>query len=68
MSSESRFFEDRNFIHNDLEPPAARWNQLDLRFGITLPHLSRQTGGSRFIVSKRAVFDGDFHRILPLNF
>ena len=61
VPSKSRFFENRNFIHNDFKPSAAGWNLLDLRVRIPLPHLSRQTGGSWFIVSNSAVFDRDLH-------
>ena len=68
VPSESRFFKNRSFIHDDFEPSAAGWNQLDLRVRIPLPHLSRQTGGSWLVVSKSAVFDRDLHWILSQVF
>jgi hypothetical protein len=48
-------------IAQNFEPPALRRNQLDFRFRKRLPYLSRQPGGSGFIVSNRAVFDCDLH-------
>src|SRR5437867_10294091 len=68
VSPEPRLFENRHSIQYNFEASGARWNQLDLRVGIPLPHLSRQTGGSRLVVSKSAVFDRDLHWILSLNF
>jgi hypothetical protein len=61
MPSCFRFFVDRYSIGNDLEPAASRRNHLKLGVGKALLNLSRQTGGSRFVVSNDAVFDGDFH-------
>jgi len=45
----------------DLEHPAGGLDQLDLGLGIRLANLSRQTGGSRLIVSDDAVFDRHTH-------
>ena len=56
-----RFLENRNAIARHFEPAASRRDQLDLRIGPRLPDISRQTDGSRFIISKRAVFDRDLH-------
>lgn len=58
-----RLLENGNAIARHFEPPASRRNQLYLRIRPGLPDLSRQTDGSRLIVSKRAVFDRDFHLI-----
>ena len=61
VSSDPRLFENRHSVQHDFKPPAARWKQLDLRVRIPLLHLSRQTGGSRLVVSNNAVFDADLH-------
>jgi hypothetical protein len=57
-----RFFKDRNAIAKNLESSAAGRNHLDPGIRKALLQLSRQTGGSGLIVSKRAVLDRDFHR------
>jgi len=62
MPAKSGFLEHRRSIDGDFKSSAARSDELDLRLGITIPHLSRQTGGSGLIVSNGAVFDFDFHR------
>jgi len=61
VSVQLRFLENRLPIESDFETTPARWNQLDVPVGPSVPELSRQTGGSRLIVSKSAVFDADFH-------
>ena len=53
--------EHRNSVARDFEPPASRRNHLDLRFRPLFANLSRQPGGSGFVVSKGAVFDRDLH-------
>jgi hypothetical protein len=47
-------------MHN-FEAPASRRNQFDLGGRPAILELSRQTGGSGLVVSKRAVFDCDSH-------
>jgi len=65
MATKSRLLEHRRSIYNDFKSSAARGDELDLRVRITIPHLSRQTGGSGFVVSNGAVFDFDLHRLAP---
>ena len=56
-----RLLEHGDAVTMHLEPPTAgRQEQFD-RFRMRLPNLGRQTGGSRFVVSHRAVFDRDLH-------
>src|SRR5258705_11821841 len=43
------------------EAAASRRNHLQVRLGKTLANLSRQTGGSRLVVSNDAIFDADLH-------
>jgi len=64
MPTKSRLLEHRGSIY-DFKSSAARGDELDLRVRITIPHLSRQTGGSGFVVSNGAVFDFDLHRLAP---
>jgi len=45
----------------DFEHAARGLDELHLRLGVGLANLSRQTGGSRFVVSDYAVLDGDPH-------
>lgn len=61
MSSELRFLEQRHAVTCHLEPALSGWNQLDPGVGVLVSELSRQTGGSGLVVSKRAVFDRDVH-------
>jgi prepilin-type N-terminal cleavage/methylation domain-containing protein len=63
VSMQLRFLENRRAVGSDLEPPTARRNQLNLRARPPVSELSRQTGSSGLIVSKRAVFDRDFHEL-----
>ena len=65
VPAKSGFLEHRRSIDDDFKSSAARSDELDLRLGITIPHLSRQTGGSGFVVSNGAVFDFDLHRLAP---
>jgi hypothetical protein len=61
MSPRFRFLVNRVSIGNDLESASPRGNHLDFRIGEALANLSRQTGGSRLVVSNNAVFDADLH-------
>ena len=58
-----RFLEDRHPVTGHLEATAARGDQLDTRIRPFLCKLSRQPGSSGLVVSKRAVFDRDLHRV-----
>jgi len=53
--------EDAPAVDLNLEHPARGLDQLDLGLGIRLANLSRQTGGSRLVVSNDAVFDCHAH-------
>jgi len=53
--------EDAAAVDLNLEHPARGLDQLDLGLGIRLANLSRQTGGSRLVVSDDAVFDRHAH-------
>src|SRR5215212_10453022 len=48
-------------VHGDLEDAARGGHQPDLGVRKFALQLSRQTGGSRFVVSNDAVFDDDPH-------
>jgi hypothetical protein len=61
MTVEFRFLEYRGPVGADLEPAAARRREVHGRIRETLTNLGRQPGGPRFVVSHRAVFDGDSH-------
>jgi hypothetical protein len=61
MATQFRFFEDWPAVANDFEPAAPRLDQFYICFGKALTNLSRQTGGSRFVVSNDAVFYADIH-------
>jgi|SRR5687768_12278235 len=62
VSLEARLFKDRNTVKHDLEPAVARRNHFDLSIWKPLLQLSRQTGGSGFVVSNRAILYRDPHR------
>jgi hypothetical protein len=51
-------------VHGDLEDAPGGRDQPDLGVGDVLFQLSRQTGGSRLIVSDDAVLDDDPHACL----
>jgi hypothetical protein len=53
--------EDLMPVDLDLEPAARGLDQLDVGLRIVLANLSRQTGGSRLVVSNDAVFNRDAH-------
>jgi hypothetical protein len=48
-------------IHDDLEYPARRFDELNFGVGVCFFDLGRQTGGPRLVASDAAVFDGDLH-------
>jgi hypothetical protein len=48
-------------VHGHLEHPAGGGDEADVAVGKLLPELSRQTGGSRLVVSDDAVFDDGVH-------
>ena len=52
---------NRLSVYRHFEDAAARLDQPDIRVGICLLQLSRQTGGSRVIVSNYAILDGYTH-------
>ncbi len=62
VTPDLRLLEDRSAVSDNLEPPATRRHEFDLRVGKPLLDLGRQPGSPRFVVSDGAVFDGDFHR------
>jgi hypothetical protein len=61
MATQLRFFEDRLAVAHNFEPTAPRRNQFYIRFRKARTNLSRQTGGSWFVVSNDAVFYADIH-------
>ena len=61
MPAQLRLLEHRCAIGEDLEAATARPIQLDFCVRKTRTNLGRQTGGPRFVVSHRAVFDRDVH-------
>jgi hypothetical protein len=62
VTSDLRLLEHRFAVGEDLEPTAARRNELDLRVREPLLDLGRQPDGPWLVVSERAVLDGDVHR------
>ncbi len=62
VASGFRLLIHRNPIAGYFKTSPPRGNQLDFSPGVLFSNLSRQTGGSRFVASKRTVFDRDFHR------
>jgi hypothetical protein len=67
VTVELGFFKNWNPIRDDLESPAARFDERDARTGKPLTKLGRQTGGPRFVVSHLAVFNSDVHSFLALE-
>jgi len=63
VATELRLLEDGNAVADDLEPTAARGEELHLRAGNLLTQLGRQTGGPWLVVSNGAVLDGDVHDV-----
>jgi hypothetical protein len=61
------FGEDHLTIQGHFEGPAGRFDQTNLRIRVGFSDLSRQTGGSRLVVSNYAVFDLDQHGHLRLR-
>ena len=64
VSLEPGFLEHRRAIARHFESAALRRLQLDLGVRIPLTNLRRQTGGAWFVVSQRAILDGDSHQSL----
>jgi hypothetical protein len=56
-----RLLEHRSTVAHHLKPSARRGDQLDVGIRELAADLGRQPGGPWLIVSKRAVFDRDFH-------
>ena len=50
-------------IDGHLEGARRRFDQTHVGTGVVIAKLSRQTGGSRFVVSDDAVLDGDNHAV-----
>jgi hypothetical protein len=63
VASDLRLLKDRLAVSRDFEPAAARRYHLDLGCRELLANRGRQTDGPWLVVSDRAVFDGDPHRI-----
>src|SRR5688572_32547670 len=61
VASKPRLLKDGLSVARHFEPPAARRYQLDLCRGKLLTNRGRQTDGPGFVVSYRAVFDGNAH-------
>jgi len=61
VPAEPKLRKNQVAVDADLERAAGALNELDGRFGINLANLSRQTGGSRFVVSDDAVLNSDLH-------
>ena len=64
VAAELRLLEDRHAVEHDLEPAASGWTHGDLGAGMAFTNGSRQTDGTRFVVSNDAVLDRDVHAIL----
>jgi hypothetical protein len=62
MPPKLRLLEDGRAVGDDLEPTAARRDQLDRGVWKPLLNLGRQPGSPRFVASEGAVFDRDVHR------
>jgi hypothetical protein len=61
VPAEGLLGKDQVPVHGDLEDAAGGRDQPDLGVGYVLFQLSRQTGGSRLIVSNDAVLDDHAH-------
>jgi hypothetical protein len=64
MTAERAFGEDQVAVHGHLEHPPGRRDQAKLRLRELLLQLSRQTGGSRLVISDDAVLDHHAHALL----
>lgn len=65
MAAKHGFFEDSYAVEHYFEPAALGGYQFHLSADETLAQLSRQTDGSRPVVSNRAVFDRYLHLSAP---
>jgi hypothetical protein len=61
VPTELGLLEHRLSVGDHLESAASRRGHLQLGVGEALTNLSRQTGGSRLVVSDDAVLDADLH-------
>jgi len=61
VTAERALRKDEIAVHRYLEHPAGRRHQADLRFREQLLQLSRQTGGSRLVISDDTILDYDAH-------
>jgi hypothetical protein len=66
VAAERALGKDEIAVHRDLEHAAGRRHQAELRVREQLLQLSRQTGGSRLIVSDDTILYDDAHA-LPRN-
>jgi hypothetical protein len=64
VTAERALGKDEIAVHRNLEHPAGRRHQADLRLREQLLQLSRQTGGSRLVISDNAILDHDAHALL----
>jgi hypothetical protein len=67
VSVQLGLLEHRRAVPHDFEPTLPRCDELHLRGRILSTNLGRQTDGPWFVVSKRAVLDGDSHLALKLE-
>jgi hypothetical protein len=67
VSAEGLLGEHQLAVHGDLEDAAGGRDQPDFGVGMVLFQLSRQTGGSRLVVSDDAVFDDHAHARLLMS-
>jgi hypothetical protein len=63
MTPRLRLLVNRDAVAQNLETSSLRRDELNRRNRKSFANLGRQTGGPRFVVSERAVLDGDFHGI-----
>jgi hypothetical protein len=67
VAPEGLLGENQLAFHRDFEDAARRRDQPDVGVGDLLFQLSRQTGGSRLVVSDDAVFDNHAHAGLLMD-
>jgi hypothetical protein len=63
VTAERALGKDELALHRHLEHPAGGRHQADLRLWVQLLQLSRQTGGSRLVISDDAILDDDAHAL-----
>lgn len=64
MPSKHGFLEEWHTIPHDFESPSRARREHHVRSGKVFRDLGRQTDGSGFVLSERAVFDRDIHEAL----